>query len=263
MTLVTGRLSGGLITTGVLALAAGLLGYTRRTIVQGECRPLNGADVCTWGEMTGGKLTAFGATIPMAAIDSAPDEAPMDWPPKEAANVPLPDAVRSTTGFDHLGINWEPHGHPPGPYLVPHFDFHFYNITSAAVDAIDCADTTKPAEVPAGYQLPDVTIPDIGTLAGLCVPKMGMHALPASELNSTTTFEKTMVVGYDHQRPIFIEPMITRATLDKRASFSLDVPRVPGAPATVHYPQTFRAEYDSTAQAYRFVFSGFTAGGGS
>jgi hypothetical protein len=131
------------------------------------------------------------------------------------------------------------------------------------VNAIDCADSIKPAQLPAGYLLPDVTIPELGTLVGLCVPKMGMHALLGSELNSSTPFEKAMVVGYDHQRPIFIEPMITRETLDAQHSFTMDVPQIPGAPSTVHYPQRFRADYDSTAKAYRFVFSDFTAGGGS
>jgi hypothetical protein len=232
-------------------------------IVQGECRPVYGADVCTWGEMTGEAVTAFGATIPLASAQNAPAEGEMVWPPVSTADIPLPSSVQSATGFDHLKVYWEPHGHPPGPYLVPHFDFHFYSMAADQVDAIDCADSTKPAQLPAGYELPDITIPEIGTLVGLCVPKMGMHALLGSELNSTTPFEKTMVVGYVHQRPIFIEPMITRQTLTAQRTFSLDTPQIPGAPTTVHFPQSFRAEYDSTTKAYRFMFSGFgTATGG-
>ena len=49
--------------------------------------------------------------------------------------------------------------------------------------------------------------------------------------------------------------MITRATLLERQNFALAIPDVPGKPANARYPSKFRADYDSTAQAYRFVFS--------
>lgn len=245
-----------------LALVAGLAALTacnRTQLVQGDCRPANGADVCTWGETTGGTLVAFGATVPLAAIENAPADAPMAWPPLATAVVPMPEAVQSATGFQSLTMFWEPHGHPPGPYLTPHFDFHF-NTTD--VRPIDCADTTKPAQLPAGYALPDVTDPELGTLVGLCVPKMGMHSLPQAALTDTTIFKAAMLVGYYHGEPIFVEPMIARAALLERRSFPLDVPAVPDRPAAVRLPTTFRADYDSTAQAYRFVFGGLTAAGG-
>jgi hypothetical protein len=37
----------------------------------------------------------------------------------------------------------------------------------------------------------------------------------------------------------------------------------PDRPAGAHYPLKFRADYDSVAQAYKFVFSDFSAGGGT
>ena len=46
-------------------------------VVQGSCAKVNGADVCTWGEMRGAQVTAFGATVPMAAITGAPAEMKM------------------------------------------------------------------------------------------------------------------------------------------------------------------------------------------
>jgi hypothetical protein len=211
-----------------------------------------------WGELSGNTLVAFGATVPVGSVENAPGDAPMVWPPVAAAAIPLPEAVSSATGFAALNIFWEAYGHPPGPYLVPHFDFHFYHIPTADIDAIDCADLSKPARLPTEYELPDVDIPEIGNLIGLCVPQMGMHALPATEMRAATEFQKTMVVGYYRQQPIFVEPMITRATLLERRSFALDVPDVPNRPAHVRYPMRFRADYDSNAQAYRFVFSELT-----
>ena len=124
-------------------------------------------------------------------------------------------------GVDHLAVFWEAHGHPPGPFLTPHFDFHFYVISDSATDAIDCSNTTKPQAIPASYTLPDVDIPKLGMLTGLCVPKMGMHALPEEFATGTTPFTGTMVFGYYAQRPIFYEPMLSRAMLQERRSIHL------------------------------------------
>jgi hypothetical protein len=66
-----------------------------------------------------------------------------------------------------------------------------------------------------------------------------------------------MVIGYYKTKPIFIEPMISRAMLLEKKSFELPIPTVPGM--TGPHPTTFRADYDATANAYRFVFANFTA----
>jgi hypothetical protein len=244
------------ILTGTVlsAVLAGTAACTKERLVQGECKPFNGVNVCTWGRMSGKTLVAFGATVPVGAIENAPPEVPMAWPPKMDAMVALPAAVDSAVGFKNLTIYWEPHGHPPGPYLVPHFDFHFNNISAADLAKVDCADSAKPAVLPGSYELPDVTIPQLGTLVGICVPGMGMHALPGAELHDTTSFQKTMVVGYYHKWPIFVEPMITRATLLERKSFQIEVLDVPGEPAGVILPARFEAVYDSTAHSYEFTF---------
>jgi len=225
--------------------------------VQGACADVYGGNVCTWADLDGaGVVTAFGATVPLAAIEGAPDEMEMVFPPVASAAVALPAEVTAANGLDHLTVYWEAHGHPPGPYLTPHFDFHFYNIPSATRAAIDCVDLTKPTALPAGYELVDVEIPEIGMLEGLCVPGMGMHGLLASELASDQLFHGTMVIGYNAGAPIFVEPMITRDMLLKRQSFDLPVPAVPGLPDGVRYPQRFRAEYQADTDTYRFTFSG-------
>lgn len=243
---------------GVLTMSAAAC--STQQIVQGECRPVNGADICVWGEMSGNTLVAFGTTVPIRSVENAPADAPMVWPPVPAAVIPLPEAVKSAAGFDNLTMYWEPHGHPPEVYLTPHFDFHFNTISIASLEAIDCVDSTKPSRSPVGYELPDATIPQIGTLIGLCVPKMGMHAVPGAELHAEPPFEKTVLVGYYHGQPTFLEPMISRAVLLQRRSFALSVPAIPEQPAKVRYPTRVRADYDSEAQAYRFVFSDFKAG---
>jgi hypothetical protein len=224
-------------------------------VVDGSCGDVYGAEVCTWAETTDGSVTSFGATVPMGSIEGAPDEMEMAWPPLVAALVPLPDPVREQMGVHSLKVYWEAHGHPPGPYLVPHFDFHFYTIDAATTDAIDCSDESKPEALPAGYALPDVDIPELGNLIGLCVPEMGMHALLEEELQSEETFSGTMVIGYYEGDPIFFEPMITRSLLMEGQTFSLDMPSVPGTVEGVRLPTRFEAQFDAEENAYRFVFS--------
>jgi hypothetical protein len=83
-----------------------------------------------------------------------------------------------------------------------------------------------------------------------------MHSLLASELERQETFGGTMVVGYYRARPIFIEPMVSRAMLLQKNSFDLPIPAIPGMSGA--HPTTFHAEYDAAQSAYRFVFSGFS-----
>lgn len=220
----------------------------------GECGDVFGGQVCTWGTVAGTDVVEFGATIPMATINGAPAEGEMVWPPQPIAVLRLPDEVRTATGFDHLSMNWEPHGHPPALFLTPHFDFHFFSQTPEAIAAIDCADLEKPAAAPAGYVLPDIDIPGMGTLIGLCVPLMGMHAMRTDQLEETDLFGGTMIVGYYDEALISVEPMISQAMLRQARSFTLDVPQVPDAGVVTEWPGGFQAVFDEATQAYRFVF---------
>lgn len=250
-TLIVAAISGA-------ALVAGLAWSPAPKIVEHvkDCQPVFGAQVCTWSRTSGSKVVAFGATIPMAAIENSPVDAPMTWPPTMAAAVPMPADAKAAAGVNHMTIFWEAHGHPPAPFLTPHFDFHFYVIDSADRMAITCADSTKPATLPQGYTLPDMDLPEIGHLPGVCVPQMGMHALVTTALADTAIFSGTMVMGFYQGRPIFFEPMIARAKLLERRSFTLPMAAPAGLGAGVHYPTKFEAEYDPAMPGYRFVFSG-------
>ena len=225
------------------------------SFVEGECGDVYGADICTWAEVEGDRVVSLGANIPMASVENAPPEMEMVWPPLDAGTLAMPAVVQDQTGVQSLKIYWEAHGHPPGPYLVPHFDFHFYTIGAEETDAIDCSDESKPASPPAGYALPDVDIPEIGHLVGLCVPAMGMHALLQEELEGEDPFSGTMVIGYYADESIFFEPMITKDLLMERATFSLDMPMVPGVEDGVTIPAHFEAEFDAASDSYRFVFT--------
>lgn len=251
----------------LLALAAGACTDQAPTVeVKGPCADVFQAQVCTWARTKGKNLVEAGAVVPLASIQSAPAEQPMTWPPVAAAELDMPAPVAGQGGMRHLTVFWEHGGHPPGAFMTPHFDFHFYTISAAERVAMDCSDLSKPAALPAGYGLPDIPLPPdmakmtgVPALVGLCVPTMGMHSLLTTELERTDAFSGTMVIGYYRGKPIFIEPMVSKAMLLEKRSFDLPIPDVPGL--TGPRPTRFRAEYDAGHQVYRFTFSGFGSAG--
>ena len=253
----------------VVLFAAALAGCAPKEVpiveVSGDCADVNQGQVCTWARTQGDSVIDAGAVVPLASIANAPADAEMAWPPVASAILSMPAAVQAQTGLHQFTMYWEAHGHPPAPYMTPHFDFHFYTISDGERMAIDCTDTSKPSELAAGYSLPDQDLPPemaqmigVSTLVGICVPQMGMHSLLTGELESTEPFRGSMVLGYYATKPIFIEPMITQAMMMEEKSFTLPIPSIPGA--TGNYPRSFRADYDGTQKAYRFVFSGFAPG---
>lgn len=249
----------------MMAFTVGCATETPIVEVQGDCGTVFTGQVCTWSRMKGDSLIDAGAVVPLASIENAPKDAQMVWPPVADAKLKLPEAAAAKSGLTQLSIFWEAGGHPPAPFMTPHFDFHFYVLPIGAEMAIDCKDLSKPAVLPAGYGLPDQDLPPdmaqmtgVKTLVGVCVPQMGMHSLPTADLERTDVFSGDMVIGYYQANPIFIEPMLTRAMLLEKRSFDLPIPAVPGLKG--NYPRAFHAEYDEKSQAYRFVFSEFAPG---
>ena len=222
-----------------------------------SCSRVLESQVCTWVVMEGGAAVELGATFAMAIVEAVPSDPEMVWPPEQLATVALPAEARTALGIDHLGINWEAHGHPPTPFLTPHFDFHFYNLSQSEIHAIDCSDDTKPPRLPARYALPDIDVPGMGVLVGLCVPRMGMHAIAEEELEATDPFQASLIVGYYGGDVIFFEPMVSLERLLEKSDFALQVPKIENLPAGVHYPSEFRAEYDAAGKQYRMVFTVF------
>jgi hypothetical protein len=221
---------------------------------EAQCGALFGAKVCTSYEMRAGKITELTLRVPVALVEHAPAHAPMVWPPKPDLDVPFAAAVQKQTGFTYANIYWNPMGHAPGAYMVPHFDVHFYFAPERVVEKIDCKNTVKPRALPADYVLPDENVPHIGEMVGVCIPAMGMHALPAADLNVKTPWKASMIVGYYGGKATFFEPMIASATLLQKHSFTLPVPQDIEPTAHVRYPREFRAVYLPKSNVYDFTF---------
>lgn len=251
------------ISAVLLALAVGACtGEEPLEEVKGTCADVFKAQVCTWAKTKGKRLVEAGAVVPLASIENAPADQPVVWPPAAAAEIDMPELVRQQGGLMQLTMYWEPGGHPPSAFVTPHFDFHFYSVAASERAAIDCKDLSKPASLPAAYGLPDVPLPPemarmigVPALIGLCVPQMGMHALPASDIERKDAISGSMVIGYYKGKPIFIEPMISKAMLMRKQSFDLTIPDAPGLAGP--HATKFHAKYDDTEQSYRFTFTAF------
>ena len=248
-----------------LAIIAGACAKDEAIVdVKGTCADAFKASMCTYAKTKGTTLVEAGAVIPMASIENAPASTPMAWPPVADAVANMPDSALKQSGMTHMTFYWESDGHPPAAFMTPHFDFHFYLVPAAEVATMDCKDLSKPATLPAAFALPDMDLPPdmqkmmgVKSMIGLCVPGMGMHSLLTSEIERKDAFEGSMVIGYYKGKAVFIEPMISKAMLMKKASFDLPIPDVPGL--TGAHPTKFHAEWDAAGNSYRFVFTGFTA----
>jgi hypothetical protein len=203
-----------------------------------------------------------GVVIPIAVIEHAPKTMDMNAHIKADAVLELPAVVRKTTFLNHLGLFWNPMGHPPTErYGAPHWDFHFFNIQPKQAVAIDCKDLMleNPSQIAPGW-LP--TVPPNAPAKDFCVPLMGFHSGPLSEFKAPGQFldgqfDKVMLGGYYKGQFQFIEPMVTNALLEQHQNFSLPVPQPASIGKPTLYPTKFDAIYDAGSQAYHLEFSVF------
>ncbi|MCY7423030.1 MAG: hypothetical protein LH478_14960 [Chitinophagaceae bacterium] len=161
--------------------------------------------------------------------------------PDEGVSLVLPfhHKAMNVVPFKHVYLNWNPHGHPPipGPYLVPHFDFHFYMISSEERMLISPA-SPKMNLIPPPPLWPTNYVPTDGG-----EPQMGKHWINPSgspEICCGQPFKYTFIHGSYDSKFIFIEPMITRAFLlgNENASKSFSPLKQFVVPNT-SYPSTY------------------------
>lgn len=164
--------------------------------------------------------------------------------------LPLHHKAQDATPFDHIYMNWNPNGHPPAPIFgVPHFDFHFYTISSASRMAI-------PAYTPAPGNLFDILPPVPYRPAGFIPlpggePQMGKHWADILHPVAPGTFTHTMIYGSYNGQIIFVEPMITRTFLQSGADVSMPY----GQPAQfqetgTYYPTVYNIRDDGSGKHY-------------
>jgi hypothetical protein len=180
---------------------------------------------------------AIGVELSPTALDGLP-AAMTEW------ILPLPAGVAAPP-WDHIGINWNPQGHEPAAiYGVPHFDFHFY--------AVSTADQLQIAGGPDNTQVPSADVPQDYASQVISVPMMGVHWADtlSSEFHGNP-FDKTFIYGFYHGDMVFVEPMITRAVLTSHPDVSAPVKQPQQFEKSGFYPERYSVRYDPATQTVR------------
>ena len=169
-------------------------------------------------------------------------------------------------------VDWNPAGHDPqGIYTFPHFDFHFYLVPAAEVEAIDPADPDFAAHANnlpgAGYRPPfyAVLAPPGAPPAAVAVPGMGVHwsDVRSPELHAMLghpenyqQFTKTFIYGSWAGRFTFLEPMITLDYLQSVDDVvTTPLPVAPQVAVSGWYPAAYRITYDAQRREYRVALA--------
>ncbi|MGR7921391.1 hypothetical protein CGX12_09530 [Zobellella denitrificans] len=196
-----------------------------------------------------GQAKTLGIRLSEAALSGLPTDGEREYllslPPQAAG-----------TGYDHVAVDWNPHGHiPPGIYDKPHFDFHFYVIDAEQRNAITVVGedlerarkAPEPAHMPADYVLPP----------GTEVPRMGAHAIdPGSDEFQEKPFTQTFIYGFYDGRTIFVEPMMTLEFLASRPDVSTPVKQPEIHDPAFAYPTSYGVRYDTANAQYEITLEG-------
>lgn len=200
--------------------------------------------------------TAVGIEFPAAALQGLPDGGELKpW------IIYFPPQARQTP-FQYAMIDWNPQGHPPQMYQVPHFDFHFYiqdledvmNIKPGPCSGLDCADydtAMKPIPqlfAPAGY-----------INVGAVEPYMGNHLIdPTSPEFNGQPFTRTFIYGAYDGNVTFEEAMITRAFLLSNPAECKPFGLPQAYAETGYWPTKYCTAYNPQTDTYRVSLEGLT-----
>ena len=152
-----------------------------------------------------------------------------------------------TDFYKHVLLDWNPQGHEPtGVYDVPHFDFHFYSISSSQREQIGPNDTIQFANAPAAQYQPPMYFQTPGG-----VPQMGAHwiDLLSPEFNGGA-FTQTFIWGSYDGHFIFWEPMITRDYLLSHPNDNLVLRQPSAFQSDGWYAQNEIIRYSSSPNVY-------------
>jgi len=203
-----------------------------------------------------GKPSSIGVSITESAFTGLPETLPPGglWHEFE---LKLPEQA-ARTPFEHIVLGWNPKGHvPAGIYDKPHFDFHFYTITSAkrmkitakGDDLLKVQKRLSAEHVAPGY----IYAP------GGEEPMMGAHWVdPASPEFNGQPFTTTFIYGSYEGKLNFWEPMITKAYLETQPNVTIPVKQPPAYPKSAYYPTSYSIRYDAERKEYRVSLDGLT-----
>jgi hypothetical protein len=213
-----------------------------------------------------GRPRTMGVALTEGALTNLP-QTPNHPSPSAAMLMLAPPSEAAATGIDHVMLDWNPAGHEPEHvYTLPHFDFHFYTISTAEQMAIMPSNAQfeeRASRLPAADFVPGGYISAHAAIgvspAAATIPAMGLHWIEgaAPELHGQT-FTGTFLYGSYDGGFIFFEPMITKAYIESAKvapSYTLAAPvKLPAKYSRPGYhPTRYTIQWDPSAKEYRIA----------
>ncbi len=232
----------------VLLLAALLVAVlpscTGSKRLNGPRQKLGKGEVWSWTEFdTDGNLVRLGVTLTQSTLIDLPTS-------YDEVEVPLPGTEMPTPPYHTAVVGWDPLGHAPDVYGVPHFDFMFFFINSQELGQISPGSDTTP--VPARFRPRDYN-------AALAEPSVGTHwgDTLAPELNGKP-FTTTFVYGFQDGSMIFLEPMAALSFLGSQPSFTGDIKQPQAFQREGYYPSRYVVSYGTKDSTITIALEGLT-----
>ena len=232
------------------------------TVFKGPNVALGYGKVRSWISVdSNGNPNEIGIEITPESFKNLSNDNSKSVPPDgETIIIPLQLKATELTPFDHIGLNWNPHGHQPaGVFDVPHFDIHFFMISAEEQLAIpawspetDAAFNNYPLT---GYMPADYFTPPGPATAE---PQMGKHWLPVN-LGAYLPFSKIMIYGSFNGKFIFVEPMITLDYLLSNIDFSANYSQPEHFEKAGNYPTKYNIYHDDLSGNTYISLSNFVA----
>lgn len=217
-------------------------------IEPGEAKQIGHGTATSWVEVKkDGTPVSIGVTFDKEALSGLPAE-------DTEYTLALPKS--SVTGFQLIGVNWNPHGHiPPGIYDVPHFDFHFFLIGPEQRDEITATgsnlDTVR--KPPSAEYVPK----DYIFAPGSEFPQEGSHWIdPNSPEFHGQPFTATFIYGTYNGMIDFVEPMVTKKFFETDPSVKRAVKLPQAYQKTGYYPDKYSVHYDKAVGKYTVAIRG-------
>lgn len=232
----------------VMVLLVGLVatvmtGCTGSKRLGGQQQKLGNGSAWSWTEHdVAGNILRLGVTMTQSALTGLPSS-------YEQVELPLPEGS-GVSPYETVVVGWDPLGHAPETYGVPHFDFQFYFVGSVELGQISPGSDTVP--VPDSLRPPDYR-------AALAEPSVGTHwgDTLAGELHGKP-FTATFVYGFYNGEMIFLEPMVALSLLGKEPSFSGVVKQPPAVQREGYYPSRYTVEYNRKDSTVTVALEGLT-----
>lgn len=216
----------------------------------GEQKAMGNGTIRSWVKLDdNGNPTSIGVTFTETALVNLTTDS---MGTRYALSLP---SQSSAIAINHIEVDWETYGHEPkGIYTLPHFDFHFYMVTTQEQTGVIPGPDTIPVPaqfIPANYSFGP---------APIAVPNMGVHYVDVTSPEfQGQKFTKTFIFGYYRGSQTFIEPMVTKEYIESKPNSSTAIKQPAAYQRTgKYYPTTYSVSYSSTAKEYTVSLDAMT-----